>query len=62
MKMADIKFFLVKDGLYPDDSHGDIVMRAIEPLAGTGRGLPTGIRLSPKEEMAFDAGEIIFTS
>ena len=45
-----------------DDNQGDIVMRAIEPLTGIGRGLPIGINLSPRLETALDAGAIILTS
>ena len=35
-----------------------MVIRAIEPLTGIGRGLPMGINLSPKVETALEAGAI----
>ena len=44
------------------DNRIDMVTRQIEPLAGTGRGLPMGMNLSPKSGMAFEAGPITLTS
>ena len=45
-----------------EDSHGETVSRAIEPLVGMGRGLPMGMNLSPKPEIALEAGAMTLTS
>ncbi len=44
-----------RTALMRDESHGDRVIRAMEPLTGTDLGLPIEINLSPRVETALEA-------
>jgi hypothetical protein len=51
-----------RTALILEDSQGERVTRAMEPLVGIGRGLPIEINLSPKLEITLDAGAMTLTS